>query len=45
MTYIIEARPNIVIKRKALTYKASSYPISEDRRISDYGRVMLYRGK
>ena len=41
MTYIIEAVPNIVIKRKALIYQA--YP-PKDIRISGYGRIMLYKG-
>ena len=41
MTYVIEARPNIVIRRKALIYKAESYPPREVR-ISEYNRVMLY---
>ena len=39
-TYVIEGRADTVIKHKALIYK-----VKPPYKISDYGRVMLYRGQ
>jgi len=40
MGWAIEARANIITKRKALIYRAP-----KPYQISDYGRIMLYQGR
>ena len=42
MTGVIEARPNIVIRRKALVYMAGA---KAPPKISSCGRLILYRRK